>query len=176
MRAGDNAVTFIRNAERANAHCLEVRSEEEFCEAAHAIIAAERLVHCPGVTDYEKSIIIPGDQMTTDLSIASCAFEEVHCAIADTGTIVCVSVSGKTLQASLLPQHHVAILREETIYPNFRAFAASWNKLPSTISLITGPSRTADIEKTLVLGMHGPKKVTVIVVRNTELWCGIPRS
>ncbi|MCX5862104.1 MAG: LUD domain-containing protein, partial [Deltaproteobacteria bacterium] len=73
------------------------------------------------------------------------------------------SASGKFLQASLLTEHHVAIVPREKIFPTFPEFFASLAEMPTNITLITGPSRTADIEKTLIIGMHGPKKVTVIV-------------
>ena len=42
------------------------------------------------------------------------------------------------------------------------------NRLPSLISNITGPSRTADIEKTLIMGMHGPKSLIVLIVKEQD--------
>ena len=70
---------------------------------------------------------------------------------------------------SVLPPHHVVIARREQLVPDL---TAAYELLapeiradyPSFICFITGPSRTGDIERILVLGAHGPKKLTVLLV------------
>ncbi len=67
----------------------------------------------------------------------------------------------------MLPPHHIVIARREQLVPDLSAaFALLKEKygthFPSMISFITGPSRTGDIERILVLGAHGPKKLTVL--------------
>ena len=85
--------------------------------------------------------------------------------IAETGTLVIPSGPGKILSASLLPEIHLAILREADIYPRM----ADVLRLPqvrsaSSVALVSGPSRTADIEMTLTIGVHGPGEVVVFCV------------
>jgi L-lactate dehydrogenase complex protein LldG len=89
--------------------------------------------------------------------------------IAQTGSILLTARSGGGRALSVLPPHHVVVARREQLVPDLpAAFAwlhhcygpADW---PSMMTLITGPSRTGDIERILVLGAHGPKKLTVLV-------------
>jgi L-lactate dehydrogenase complex protein LldG len=70
---------------------------------------------------------------------------------------------------SIFPHHHIVIARTGQLVLDLKdAFKLIKNKygdqLPSMISTITGPSRTADIEKTLVLGAHGPKELFVFLI------------
>ncbi len=85
--------------------------------------------------------------------------------IADTGTLVIVGGKGKPLTASLLPEIHVAILRAKDIYANLPQVLnlPEVRKAPAAV-LISGPSRTADIEMTLTIGVHGPKELHVFLV------------
>ena len=85
--------------------------------------------------------------------------------IAETGTLVIPSGAGKFQSASLLPEIHLAILREADIYPRM----ADVLHLPEVreadaVALVSGPSRTADIEMTLTIGVHGPGEVIVFCV------------
>lgn len=86
-------------------------------------------------------------------------------AIAETGTIVQTSRGGKTLLPGLLTDFHVALLSPGMICARMeeclRALSAD---PPRNISLITGPSRTADIELTLTIGVHGPRGVIAILL------------
>jgi len=85
--------------------------------------------------------------------------------IAETGSLVIPGGAGQPLTASLVPEIHLAILRASDILPSLEAairlpeVAAT----PSTV-LVTGPSRTADIEMTLTVGVHGPKELHIFVV------------
>ena len=89
-------------------------------------------------------------------------------AIAESGSLVMRSAAGQPLSASLLPETHIAILRKETIFETLSQALASWGQpgLQNTSAavLITGPSRTADIEMTLTIGVHGPKEVIVFCI------------
>jgi L-lactate dehydrogenase complex protein LldG len=79
--------------------------------------------------------------------------------------LVCSSQGGKAVQAGLLPAHHVAIVSSENIYETVDDFFATLSDSPPTnITLETGPSRTADIELTLTIGVHGPGRLSIIVL------------
>ena len=88
--------------------------------------------------------------------------------LADTGSVVVDSGSGRARNASLVPPTYLAFLRTSDIYPDLPAWMAQQGAglLPQTANLviITGPSRTADIELTLVVGVHGPGEIHVILV------------
>lgn len=88
-------------------------------------------------------------------------------AIAESGTIAVVSGPGRPRLASLLPPVHVAVLREDRLYASLPALLAAHPGLAeqgSNLVLITGPSRTADIEMTLTRGVHGPGEVHVVLL------------
>jgi L-lactate dehydrogenase complex protein LldF len=82
--------------------------------------------------------------------------------IANTGTVLVLD-EGETLKASLLPETHIAILRTSQLVADLpEALALTRNS--RNAALITGPSRTADIEMTLTIGVHGPKEIIVFLV------------
>lgn len=86
--------------------------------------------------------------------------------VAQTGSILITSRSAGGRALSVLPPHHVVLVTRAQMVPDLAAayavlrakYAANF---PSLISFITGPSRTGDIERILVLGAHGPKRLTV---------------
>ncbi len=88
-----------------------------------------------------------------------------ECAIAESATLVIPSNSRRPLTASLLPEIHLAILNKSAILPRLPEALQRQEKLkaPFTV-LISGPSRTADIEMTLTIGVHGPKRVIVFCI------------
>jgi L-lactate dehydrogenase complex protein LldG len=87
--------------------------------------------------------------------------------VAQTGSVLSTSVSAGGRVLSILPPHHVVIARREQLLPDLpAAFQLMQEKYgdnyPSLMGFITGPSRTGDIERILVLGAHGPKKLTIL--------------
>jgi L-lactate dehydrogenase complex protein LldG len=94
---------------------------------------------------------------------------ECDALIAQTGGVAVTSRSAGGRALSVLPPHHVVVARREQLVADLpAAFALLQQKyapdFPSMISFITGPSRTGDIERILVLGAHGPKKLTILCV------------
>jgi len=91
-------------------------------------------------------------------------------AIAETGSLLMASTSGRERTASLLPPVHVAIVERAQVVPDlFDAFAqleaAGVENIASNVTLITGPSKTGDLELKLTTGVHGPGKWHVVVIR-----------
>nr|MDQ3007371.1 LUD domain-containing protein [Chloroflexota bacterium] len=85
------------------------------------------------------------------------------CGLADTGSILEADGEGRSLHASLLPEIHIALLRESEILPSLDQGVHLMRETKSAV-FITGPSRTADIEMSLTIGMHGPGEVHVFLV------------
>lgn len=87
--------------------------------------------------------------------------------VAETGTVALPAGPGRGRLVSLLPRTHIAVLPESRLVPSvaelFRHLAAEPD-LPSSLALATGPSRSADIENDLSIGVHGPADVHVVIV------------
>jgi L-lactate dehydrogenase complex protein LldG len=90
------------------------------------------------------------------------------CGIAETGTLLLHSGPQRSATTSLLPETHVAVLASSRIFTRMEeAFAAVRQEcgvLPRALNFVSGPSRTADIEQTIVIGAHGPRRVHVLLV------------
>lgn len=98
----------------------------------------------------------------SDAGISAC-----DALVAQTGSVLVTSRSAGGRALSVLPPHHVVLARRDQLVRDLtaalqlvkRTYAPDY---PSFIGFITGPSRTGDIERILVLGAHGPKKLTVL--------------
>jgi L-lactate dehydrogenase complex protein LldG len=90
-------------------------------------------------------------------------------ALADTGSVVLAASPEEPRARSLLPEVHVSLLAEERILPGLaELFEALGGELPSALAIVTGPSRSGDIEQQLVVGVHGPGEVHVVLTRAAE--------
>ena len=93
----------------------------------------------------------------------------VFCALAETGTLCVLSGSGTPSSASLVPETHVAVVPSARVVAHMEdawdLMRAASGRLPRAVNYISGPSRTADIEQTVVLGAHGPARVHIVIVR-----------
>ncbi len=89
-------------------------------------------------------------------------------AIAETGTLMLCSSPDAPAVNSLLPETHVAIVRREHIVSDMEAAwidaRLEFSAWPRAVNFVSGPSRTADIEQTIVLGAHGPYRVHLVIV------------
>jgi hypothetical protein len=92
------------------------------------------------------------------------------CGVAETGSLVLLSGPENPTTLNFLPDHHLVVLHAadlvshlEDAWDRIRARDAVW---PRTVNLITGPSRTADVEQTIQLGAHGPRSLHVLWVES----------
>jgi L-lactate dehydrogenase complex protein LldG len=84
--------------------------------------------------------------------------------LADTGSVVLAAGPDEPRARSLLPPVHVTVLDAERILPGLsELFRELGGELPSSLAIVTGPSRSADIEQKLVIGVHGPGEVHIVV-------------
>ena len=90
--------------------------------------------------------------------------------IAEHGTIILPTGESPSAERSrvvaLLPKTHVAVLKASSLYGTIHEALRAIGSLPPTVTFVTGPSRTADIEQELVLGVHGPHAQHVILLEN----------
>ncbi|MET0851105.1 MAG: lactate utilization protein [Candidatus Rokuibacteriota bacterium] len=110
-----------------------------------------------------------------DASAAHLGVTGVDWALAETGTLVLVSGTGRPRSTSLLPETHVAVFGREALVESLEQVGVLLEALHvdpdrsmsgAMINFITGPSRTADIELTLTRGVHGPKHVHAVFVES----------
>lgn len=102
------------------------------------------------------------------LDVLALAGAGITCAdwgIAETATLVLAASPAQPRMPSLLPPAHLAILRADRIVADLPALFAQPGGMPSALTFITGPSRSADVGLKPVLGAHGPTEVAVLLVR-----------
>jgi L-lactate dehydrogenase complex protein LldG len=167
---------FKEEAERAQASLAEVASwtdapaevarflRENNCPATLRMGADARLHAMPwGETSLE---ILHGASDGRDVNAVSAAFA----GIAETGTLALVSGADNPTTLNFLPDNHIIVLARDAILADYEsAFAklrGDYGKggAPRTVNFITGPSRSADIEQTLLLGAHGPRRLHIVIV------------
>lgn len=93
---------------------------------------------------------------------------DCFCAIAETGTLLLLSSPQTPKATALLPETHICVARNsrmvDTMEDSFALMRAETGEPPRATFFVSGPSRTADIEQTIVIGAHGPYRVHVILV------------
>jgi len=101
------------------------------------------------------------EQAHADVGVTAC-----HGAIAETGSLALISGPGCSRTVSLLPPWHIAVVRHDDLLATMGDFFLSRHDAmarAANCTFVTGPSRTADIELSLTVGVHGPGKVTVVL-------------
>jgi L-lactate dehydrogenase complex protein LldG len=86
-------------------------------------------------------------------------------ALADPGSVAIAASPEEPRARSLLPEVHVTVVPEDRILPGLpELLARIGGDLPSSLAIVSGPSRSADIEQVLALGVHGPREEHVVIV------------
>ena len=97
--------------------------------------------------------------------IPGATVSEALYALADPGSVVLAASPEEPRTKSLLPEIHLTIVSEDRVLSGLdELFAKVGSALPSSLAIISGPSRSADIEQVLVLGVHGPREEHVVIV------------
>jgi len=178
---------FSQNLEAVDGHCTVVNGEAEVARALAGIIAglqgtklkARRIALSdePAVARVARLMAMEVDQITVAPDAAALfdydvGITTVQAAIAETGTLVLDSERERHRLVSLVPPVHIAIVEATQIYQTLaEALTALRQKerVSSIVTFVTGPSRTADIELTLAIGVHGPQELYVIVNEGAPL-------
>ena len=115
------------------------------------------------LTEAGIQIICPTGENIQTSSHVRAGLSGASAAIAETGSLLLLGGPGRPLTASLLPEIHIALLSEKDIYKQLSQILHMEDvKRASAAVLVSGPSRTADIEMTLTIGVHGPGELHVI--------------
>ncbi len=175
-------------AERATEAGMNVERVADVDEAARAI---ERILRDEEVGEVAMWAGPPTDALTLDDCVTVCHWDPgrpaadvkssafgmlcgitgVDYAVAETGSLVLCSSPDHGRSVSLLGRVHIALVFENQILPDLydlfpRVREDHPDLLPANVTLITGPSKTADIELSLVIGVHGPSVVYIVVVES----------
>lgn len=120
-----------------------------------------------------RSVLTPAGEFSgwKDDLFDVCQAGITHCAgaIADTGTLVLLPDGGEPRTLSLVPPCHIALLAASTIADNLAGLVEGgrWQQaMPTNLLLVSGPSKTADIQQTLAYGAHGPSRLLVVLVED----------
>ncbi|MFM7293257.1 MAG: lactate utilization protein C [Burkholderiales bacterium] len=176
IAAGDSVQRFIAECARVKTSVDEVSSEKDVPQALASYLEQnnlkKRVVGWPSLSTLEWSDAhIEYENRLADkddlVGVTDC-----FCAIGETGTLLLLSSPNTPKLHALLPETHVCVVRRSRIVSTMEdAFAllrAERAHLPDTLPratfFVSGPSRTADIEQTIVIGAHGPYRVHVLVV------------
>jgi L-lactate dehydrogenase complex protein LldG len=165
----DLVAAFVAKAEAVNTEIRILEREDEIPTAIAEILRAHNLaarIHLPPNSDVGglDGLIILRDPPGPD----DTAVTRAPLAIAETGTLVQPARDASPASWHFRPGFEIAILKASDIVAHLEdaLVKLKLQNLPPTINLITGPSRTGDIEQTLELGAHGPKALAVLIVRD----------
>ena len=177
---------FKENLEAVDGHCIVVENRADVVQALYEIInklqgtylKAKRIAVSDS-PDIERLVNLVDADVDT-FAIAPTASEvfnfdvgisNAQAGIAETGTLVLDSSRERNRLVSLVPPVHIAILNASSIVQTLGEALSSLQQsaeVSPIVTLVTGPSRTADIELTLAIGVHGPQELYVIVNKNFE--------
>ena len=128
--------------------------------------------------DAQDIVKLARSEMRKYFSEADIGISGANFAVAESGTLVIISNEGNARLVTSLPPIHIAIvttekfvetLEEATALVKTLIAASSGMKMTAYVSFITGPSRTTDIEKELIMGVHGPQEVHIVILDNGRL-------
>lgn len=145
---------FRENVEAVNGHCIVTHDTSQ---------AVTRIITDLGAKKIAVSDAPPSAKEIFEFDVG---ITTAQAAIAETGTLVLDSARERHRLASLVPPVHIAIVNASSIVLTLAealAFIHQNGSISPAVTFITGPSRTADIELTLAIGVHGPQELYVIV-------------
>lgn len=181
--AAARVALFVSMAEEAAATVTRVRDAKAVPKALADYLASAnlptRLVMAPDaelaelpwdkapMLDIHRGVAEAGDMVSLTPSFAG---------IAETGTLMLVSGPAHPSTLNLLPDTHVVLLRRSRIVGSYEdgwdrlraARADAATPMPRTVLFVTGPSRSADIEQTLQLGAHGPRRLHILLLNDDD--------
>ena len=149
-----------------------VDSEEEIVQACNDYLASLQLngtvAVWPALSHLNWSSLSQPNRFGAPTGNDLIGISAVACAVAETGTLVFASNAEEPASTHLLPETHIAVVHASqvlhTMEDAFARLRSADRLMPRALNFVSGPSRTADIEQTIVLGAHGPYRVHLILV------------
>ena len=166
----DLAIHFAQSFARVGGAFYYCESEEHFFDQLFVYKKDKQL---DNLFLWEPGVAFSGDE-TNFIKKADAGLTTCEALVARTGSILVSAASAAGRRLSIYPDQHLVLARTSQIVPDIGdalgvVTTRYGDRLPSMISLTTGPSRTADIEKTLVLGAHGPRSLVLFLLDDAPL-------
>lgn len=173
---GDLAIEFQKQLNSISGECFIVDNEYSAVEKIGELsmlkswknisVASSHILECINSSETLKKLEQISSPEFSEVSITYC-----ESLIARTGSVLVSTAIDTNRRSFAAPDVHVVIGYTSQLVADLNSALCNvkqkyGNTFPSQITLITGPSRTADIEKTLILGAHGPKEFIVLLIRN----------
>ena len=175
--AGEQVALFREQAEAVAASVVEVASADDVPQAVTDFLRENNLPASIKHGDDPALTALPW-QKTPTLERTSgpavgddqVSLSHAVAGVAETGTLIMTSGPDNPTTLNFLPETHIVMLNRASIVG---AYEDAWDvireahgngKLPRTVNMISGPSRTADVEQTIQLGAHGPRRLHIVVV------------
>jgi L-lactate dehydrogenase complex protein LldG len=168
---------FCQMAEKVSASVQRVRRQESIPRAVADYLRSKNLAPSIRMGADNRLERLPWDKVRSlDVKRGPADPEDevgvshAFAGIAETGTLILHSGSDNPTTVNFLPEHHIVIVKASEIAPDLESTFASLRQkfgagvMPRTVNMITGPSRSGDIEQKLLLGAHGPRALHIIVV------------
>lgn len=173
---------FQKALEAVSGRCIVVRNESEAAEAIQQIILQTKMQQIAiSNSPLAQKVMasVQSDAVMLENAAASALFDcdagitSAQWGIAETGTLVLESDLERHRLSSLVPTVHIAIIESRRIRQTLGEVLQALSEngqdgLSPTVTFITGPSRTSDIELTLAIGVHGPGELYVIVLEGGD--------
>ncbi len=174
---GELAERFVEQAEVAACTVQRLAGAEEVPEAVAAYLQGHNLPPRIRLSPQAEREMLPWDRAPLVERSAGGARDEDRVAltpalagVAETGTLVMESGPERPTALNFLPEHHIVTLRSSDLVAGYEdawdRLRAAGEVLPRTVNLITGPSRTGDIELTIHLGAHGPRALHILLIED----------
>ena len=164
---------FIAEAQKVFMNVHEVSSPADAIETILDLIGEEKRI-LSWASDRIPLSDLPAALEAAGISIAEpkdgsvlVGITGVNAALAATGSLVLYSGVGQYRATSLLPDKHIAVVKTSQLLLDMETWAAQSKAeftKPANITVVTGPSKTADIAQTLILGAHGPRAVHIVLL------------
>ncbi len=173
--ADKRVATFKAEAERAQATVAEVAT---LADAPAEVARFLRSGNAPATLRMgadPRLATMPWDATALDIAAGPSDGHDVNAVamalagIAETGTVALVSGADNPTTLNFLPDNHIVVVKREDVVADYEAaferLRAGYGKggAPRTVNFVTGPSRSADIEQTLLLGAHGPRRLHIVI-------------
>lgn len=168
---------FVKMAKEVNATVSRLKSMQSIPRAVHKYLKDQGLEGEIKIAPHENFQSL--DWKGLDVSFGMTNGDDLnglvmaYGGVAETGSLALLSGPQSPTTLNFLPDNHIIVLKAadlvgdyETVYQRMRRDSNSKNFMPRAMNWVSGPSRTADIEQTLLLGAHGPRKLHILLVED----------
>jgi L-lactate dehydrogenase complex protein LldG len=176
LPAAGQRTLFRKMAEKVSATVTEVVARDDIPRAIAEYLRGQNLPASVRIGTDPLLTRLPWEKTPIEVTSGPSdghdpvAVSHAQAGVAETGTLVLTSGADNPTTLNFLPETHIVVLAAKDLVGDYEA---AWAKLrsqygksvlPRTVNLITGPSRSGDIEQTIILGAHGPRRLHIIIV------------